>query len=581
MSDSPYQYSQAPGARPVRFILWGMVAIERKGYHDSTYRLVWGRTALFLSCATLLGWLLSAEGYYFNQRYMNGITTTRRADMYLYFPESIAYWFSNLPLSRDEIRHRDRALMVKEKASYGRLAHLQRKGDFYVSIAKAAYDRQDYAEFAKYIGTGAYLSPANLEAQKMCASLFFAFGRTLDAYELLEESLEYAKQDPEYFHNYLVHCFMLDQDQRVINVGKKYLPQTDLAPAVRSELLIATAQANLLRGNFNETAKIIKENQLLNTLDGLIIYSQMLWESGDREAALQLINEGFQQHPDTKILLSIKAKWLQEMGNLAAARDCLDLLTIAEPNKPGPTIQSLYLMKDDKSQAKRQEVIERLIQQYGGSEQTMLELASYANNSHDIELTARLLKLAQKNTFSNRLKFTLIHVECLINAGKARDCIRIVDELYNGPDRTQWPADITITFDALRTVAYFSDGQFDIGEINLHRLLENKNLPPALLLTCARKLIEVGRFDEANDILIQTHLQNENNQAVLLQIVRLKLDHKKISDDLELYLKRLMATRRPPKEVLASAKHLIGSDLFLFSPQREKLLDDIDKLLKP
>ena len=80
---------------------------------------------------------------------------------------------------------------------------------------------------------------------------------------------------------------------------------------------------------------------------------------------------------------------------------------------------------------------------------------------------------------------------------------------------------------------------------------------------------------------IQTHLQNENNQAVLLQIVRLKLDHKKISDDLELYLKRLMATRRPPKEVLASAKHLIGSDLFLFSPQREKLLDDIDKLLKP
>jgi thioredoxin-like negative regulator of GroEL len=580
MSDNPYQYSQAPGAKAVRYLLWGMVAVERKGYHDSAYRIVWKRTSLILICATFLGWVFSAEAYYFNQRYMSGITTTRRADMYLYFPESFLYWCSNLPLSREEIRHRDRASMVKEKASYGRLAHLQRKGDFYVSIAKAAYDRQDYAEFAKYIGTGAYLSPSNLEAQKMCASLFFAFGRTLDAYELLEESLEYAKQDPDYFHNYLVHCFMLDQDQRVINVAKKYLPQPDLAPAVRSELLVASAQANLLRGNFNETGKIVKDNQLLNTLDGLIIYCQMLWESGDREAALELVSEGIQQHPEAKILLSIKAKWLQENGNFAAARDCLDLLTIAEPNKPGPAIQSLYLMSGEKNQAKRHETIEQLIQKYGGSEQTMLELASYANNAHDIELSARLLKLAQKNTFSNRLKFTLTHVECLINAGKARDCIRIVDELYHSTERSQWPADINITFDALRTVAYFSDGQLDIGEINLHRLLENKNLPPQLLLTCARKLIEVGRFDEANDILIQTHLQNENNQAVLLQIVRLKLENRKISDDLEIYLKRLMATRRPPKEVLLSAKKSIGSDLFLFSPQREKLLDDIDKLLK-
>ena len=581
MAESPYQYGQSSTASAVRYLFWGMISVERKGYHDSKYRIVWGRTSLIFSALAILGWVLSAEGYYFNQRYMNGITTTRRADMYLYFPESFLYWCSNLPLSREEIRLRDRSIMVKEKQNYGRLAHLQRKGDFYVNIAKAAYDRQDYAEFARYIGTGAYLTPSNLDAQKMCANLFFAFGRTLDAYQLLEESLEYAKQSPEYFHNYLAHCFLLDQDQRVINTAKKFLPQPDLDPAIRNELLIAMAQANLMRGNFDETGKIIRENKLENSLDGLIIYAQMLWESGDREAAVDLINQGISKAPTAYILLNIKAKWLQELGRLGAARDCLDLLTIAEPGKPGPVIQSLYLIPGEANAAKRQALIEKIIQEYGGNEQAMLELARYANNARDPNLAERLLKLSQKNTFSNRIKFALVHVECLINSGKARDCIRIVDELHQSADRTQWPAEINITFDALRTVAYFADGQADIGEINLHRLMENKNIPPQLLLTCAQKLIEAARYEEANDILIQTHLQNENNQALLLQIVRLKLAHPKLSEDLEVYLKRLMATRRPPKEVLVDAQKRIGSDLFLFSNGREKLLGQIEKLLNP
>jgi hypothetical protein len=130
-------------------------------------------------------------------------------------------------------------------------------------------------------------------------------------------------------------------------------------------------------------------------------------------------------------------------------------------------------------------------------------------------------------------------------------------------------------------LAYFADDQPDIGSINLQRLMQNKNIPPQLLLNAARKLIAARRFDEANAVLIQTHVSNEQNQAALMQIVRLKLEHERISGDLEVYLRRLMATRRPPRELLELAERRLGSDTFLFSGDRLQLLDDIGRLLRP
>lgn len=105
-------------------------------------------------------------------------------------------------------------------------------------------------------------------------------------------------------------------------------------------------------------------------------------------------------------------------------------------------------------------------------------------------------------------------------------------------------------------------------------------MPPQLLVASGRKLIAAKRYVEANDMLIAAHLQNETNQSILLQIVQLKLAHPQIAGDLETYLRRLMSTRKPPRDVLESALRSVGSDTFLFSGDREQLLTDLEKLLK-
>ena len=558
-ADPHYVYGQGQSSRSSYPILLGTVTVEVMGYKERRYRPNWRRIGLLFPVFLLLLWVGLSEANYFKERFMNGIPTTRRADMYLYLPDTAANSVANLFLGKEQVRLREREKLLTAKDSYGRSAHLYRKGEYFVSVAKEALARQDYAEFSRYIGTGAQLSPANLEAQRLCADLFFAFQRPLDAYQLLEESLVFAKQDREYFRQYVQRCFMLDQDARLIATATKYLGDSAVAEDIRADLRLAAAQAHFLRGDFADAARLIKEHRLDQTADGYLLNCQLLWESGDRTGALAELDAALAVFPAGVRLLEMKARWLKESGEFSRAKDTLDLLAISQPGRPGPLIQSLYLLPGEEGRVRREALTEKIIATFGTQEQPMLDLARFGNDTADVALTARLAKLALERKFGNRVRFDLVHVECLLNAGRARETILLVDALYKQAERDQWVAETRMAFDALRTIAYFADGQTEIGSINLQKLLQHRKVPPQVLVAASRKLIAARRYDEANEVLIQAHLQNETNQAILMQIVRLKLDHPLISADLETYLRRLMLNRRPSPEVLRAALRRLGS----------------------
>jgi uncharacterized protein HemY len=561
-------------------MLLGMVTVETIGYKERKYRPEWKRIGLLCPVFLTLLWVLLSEMNYFKERYMNGIPTTRRADMYLYLPDTLANSAANLFLGKEQVRLREREKLLTVKDTYGRSAHLYRKGEYYVGVAKAALARQDYAEFAKYIGTGAQLTPANLEAQRLCADLFFAFQRPLDGYQLLEESLVFAKRDQDYFRQYITRCFMLDQDARLIATATRFLADQEISPEIRADLLIAAAQARFLRGDFAEATQLIKDHRLDQTADGYLLNCQILWESGDRAGALAELDDALAVYPAGIRLLEMKARWLKDSGEFARAKDCLDLLAISMPDKPGPLIQSLYLLTGEANRGARAAAVEKAFARFGNQEQAMLDLARFGNEFADVTLTARLAKHARERRFTNRVRFDLVHVECLLNAGRARETILLVDDLYKQAERDQWVAETRMAFEALRMIAYFADGQTEIGSINLQKLMQNRSVPPQVLISASRKLISAQRYEEANDVLIRAHLQNETNQAVLQQIVRLKLDHPRIAADLETYLRRLMQNRRPSKEVLRTALRRLGSDVYLFSADRETLLRDVEAKLR-
>ena len=581
-ADPHYVYGQGQSSRSSYPILLGMVIVETVGYKERKYRPNWRRIGLLSPVFLLLLWVALSEANYFKERFMNGIPTTRRADMYLYVPDTLANSAINLFLGKEQVRLREREKLLTVKDSYGRSAHLYRKGEYYVTVAKAALARQDYAEFARYIGTGAQLAPANLEAQRLCAELFFQFQRPLDAYQLLEESLKFAKQDRSYFRLYIDRCLLLDQDARLIETAIRYLGDKEVSPEIQADLQLAAAQAHFLRGSFNEAARFIKDYRLGETAEGYLLNCQILWESGDRTSALAELNAALAAYPAGVRLLTMKAVWLKEQGELARAKDCLDLMDVSLPGRPEPLIQSLYVLPGEANRGARAIIVEKVITVFGNQERPLLDLARFGNDVADVTLTARLAQLAKDRRFTNRIQFELVHVECLLNAGRARDTILLVDDLYKQSERDQWVPEARMAFEALRMIAYFADGQTEIGSINLQKLLQNRKVPPQVLISASRKLIVARRFDEANDVLIQAHLQHETNQAVLQQIVGLKLDHPRIAADLETYLRRLMRNRRPSPEVLRTAQRRLGSDIYLFSDDREVLLSEVEgKLTGP
>ena len=576
-----YEPGFDPTEKRTRSILFGTVFVEQFGYSRKVYSLNVRRILGILPFLLFGIWLMASEFMYFRERYMNGITTTRRADIYLFYYDSTIDSTVNFFLKPEEIgvRNRQKIIDYDPTKDHGKVAHLNHKGEYFISVAKAALERGDFAEFAKYIGTGASLSPKNAEAQKLCADLYFAFGRSIDAFQILENSLDYGLNDPEIFKNYLTRCFMLDQDSRVINTAKKYLPNKNLSPVIREDLKLAEAQANFFRGNYNEASKLIRDYTLETNPEGFLLRCQLMYELGEKPEAIKLLNTAIKNYPGVMRLLEIKARWLKDMGNLKEARDCLDLIIISNPENFSPYIQSLHLMTGPENAEKRNSEIEKIVKKYGKSEQAMLELAQYANDNFDAKLTARLLTLAEQSRFPSRTKFALTHAECLINANRPHEAILLIDELLSQIEREQWLADTKIALDALKCIAYFADDQPEIGLINLTRLLENRRVPPQLLIATGKKLIQAKRFVEANNMLIQAHLMNENNQPLLLQIVKLKIEHPEIANDVEVYIRRLMDTRRPPREVLISALNCVSSDTYLFSNNREKLQLDIEKMI--
>ena len=576
-----YDYGFDPNEKRTRSILFGTVFVEQFGYSKKVYSLNTRRILQILPFLVFGLWLMASEFMYFRERYMYGITTTRRSDIYLFYTDSFADSAVNFFLTSEEIgkRNRQKIIDYNPEKDYGKVAHLNHKGEYFVSVAKAALERGDFAEFAKYIGTGASLTPRNAEAQKLCADLYFAFGRSMDAFQILENSLDYGINDPDIFRNYLTRCFMLDQDARVINCAKKYLPNKNLSPVIREDLKLAEAQANFFRGNYTEATRLIRDYTLETNPEGFLLRCQLMYELGEKTEAIKLLNAAIKNYPGVMRLLEIKARWLKDMGSLQEARDCLDLIIINNPENFSPYIQALHLMSGPENEEKRKSEIEKVIKNYGKKEQAMLELAQYANDVFNDKLTGRLLTHAEQNRFPSRTKFALTHAECLINANRAHDAILLIDELLSQIDREQWLTDTRIALDALKCIAYFADGQPEIGVINLTRLLENRRIPPQLLIATGKKLITATRYVEANNMLIQAHLMNENNQPLLLQIVKLKIEHPEIASDVEVYIRRLMDTRRPPREVLISALNCVSSDTFLYSNNREKLQLDIEKMI--
>lgn len=459
-------------------------------------------------------------------------------------------------------------------------------GDKIINDAKEEFqEKQDFGTYFQQIRAGLVYSPNNSDGRIDLASLLFFQRRTQEAFEFLCEGLPYAVNHRSYIPFFVRQSLELAQDDVLIKSAENFLPLFPIADSVYPEpnsladnrlvLAIGAAQAHLLRGRFDEALKILKMYKVEDTLSGRVLLAQIDWELGNREKALDSLDRILALAPGNEQISMLYSLYLKESGDLDGARDVLTKLSLLNKD-PKVRIKIISLFPGEEDVVYRKRLEDEYFQRYQKNSEAMLIFAQYATDLKDIELVKKIYTHAQKEVLIDLPKFELLYLETLVLNNKPKEALTILDELESG--NYAWVRSYQSILDCLRAIAYYSNGQANLGKISLDRVLKSQSVPVARLIVLARRLDALGFEEEARTVYENAYLLENGNQAVLLELVNYALKHEDVGI-LGRYLPPLLETRRPPRSMLERVQGFLGSDRMLFVDKRESLVNSVTHLL--
>lgn len=462
----------------------------------------------------------------------------------------------------------------------------KRLGDKIIANAKIKFsENHDANAYFQGIRAGLMYSPNNPDGRIDFSSLLFFQKRTREAFGFLSDGLPYALNNTNYVQFFVRQSLELAQDDVLSDVAETLLPLFPTAEKILPEpnalrdnhliLTIGAAQANLLRGRFEKASEILKKNDMGSSLSGHVLYAQIAWEQGDRDKSLSMLREALGLAPGNEQISMLYSLYLKESGNLPEARDVLARLALLK-NDPAIRVKILTLFPGEENRAYRESLEENFFERYADDSAALLVFAQYATDTKNYDLVRKVYDYAHKKAHIDLPKFELLRLESFILGGHSGEALKILDELNDG--NYAWVKNYQGVIDCLRAIAYYSNGQANLGKISLERVLKNQSVPTARLIVLARRLDELGFEEEAHSVYENAFLLENGNQTVLLELVGYALRHENVPVLLR-YLPPLLETRRPPRAVLEQVQNFLGSDRMLFVVKRDALITNVTQML--
>lgn len=460
-------------------------------------------------------------------------------------------------------------------------------GDRMIASAREQFQvDRDFTVYLRAIRAGLTYSPYNPEARIDFSSLLFYQKRTAEAFEFLQECLPYAITHKTYTQFFVRQCLDLTYDDLLSNTANAIIPLVPVAEKVfpksaqnvnanRMLLVIGASQANLLRGRFERATAMVKRFGLENSLSGRVMQAQIDWESGRRELALANLREVFTKAPAAEQVGLLYAIYLKENGDLSSARDVLVRLALSQ-SSPAIRVRIITLFEGEENRRYRNYLENEYLERYKDNSGALIFLAQYATDSGRFELMKRIYEHAHSAVLIDLPKFEMLYIESLIMSGRSAEAISMLEELDSG--NFVWVNNYSGVLDCLRTLAYYSTNQANLGKINLDRVLKNRSVPATRMVVLARRLSAIGCEQEAREVYETAFLQDNTNQPVLIALVKYAVTKEDVPA-LVRYLPPLLDTRRPPRAILERVQRFLGSDRMLFVARREGLVNRVHDIL--
>lgn len=456
--------------------------------------------------------------------------------------------------------------------------HRKEMGDYHIKTGLAEIKEGNYRDALRLLRLGVVRSPSNLEGRRMLAEFYeVALKRADIAAELMLKGLDLnGIDDIDYLKQTLRVLLRNQMDEKIQQLADKYLPnEPDLTDRNRT-LAFSAANANYLRGNFDQADDYLISYNLIQLIEGLLLSAQISWDRGNQIAAITKMEHSLSRFPNSEPLLMQLSRYHREMGDIDKARRYAILRNVKDPLSPAPRLELLYIYNKSNDVERELRETQRMLKQFRDDESALQSLANFAADTGKIDLARRTYEEALENEFAID-PFALLLIESHFVSKDYEGALSFSEELLK--ENPNWLKNRWAIFNSLRAVASYGTNRPDLGEIYLQHFIDEENNPPQTYLAVSRRFIDTDRSQQARKILTTAYRRTPTNQKILSELIRIELElgH---TENLNHLLNRLLLMRRPQMDLLVEAYEKLGSDRFIFTPDRESLLLQLSAILR-
>jgi len=456
--------------------------------------------------------------------------------------------------------------------------HRKEMGDYHIKLGLEEVKEGNYREALRLLRLGVVRSPSNLEGRKVLAEFYeLAIKRPDVAADLMVKGLARGGiEDLDYLKQTLRVLLRNQMDEQIQALSNKYLPAEPDLTDINRTLAFGAANANFQRGNYDQAEDHLIAYNLIESLEGLLLSSQISWDRGNQIAAITKLEYSLRRFPNSEPLLMQLSRFHREIGEIDQARRYAILRNVKDPLSAAPRLELLYIYNKSKDFDREKRETQRMLKQFRDDENALQSLANFAADTGNIDLARRTYEEALENEFAVDA-FALLLVESHLVSKDYHGAISFSEELLK--ERPDWLTKRWAIFNSLRAVASYGINRPDLGEIYLQHFLDEANSPPQTYLAVARRFSDLDRSLQARKILSTAYHRTTANQKILSEFIRVELVLGN-TENLNRLLTRLLQMRRPQMELIVDAYKKLGSDRFLFTPSRETLLLRLSAILR-
>lgn len=530
-----------------RQILFGFVVQHKDMDGQIKISVRWGRLIGTFTILAVLGWFALAGALYLHFKYNREFDQASYVKMLTLLP-------------------------------FGLEAHRVEMGNYHIERGLAEMKEGNYRDALRLLRLGVTRAPANLQGRLALAEFYeIALNRHDVATNLLLEGIELGGiEDTDYLKQTLRVLLYYQMDEEVQNLADKYLPDEPELTDINRILAFSAANANYLRGNYDLADNYTINYNLLESLEGVLLSAQISWERGNKIAAMTMMENSIKKFPNSEPLLLLLSRYHRELGEIDEARRYAMLRNLSNPLSAATRIELLYIYNQAGDFESEQRESERVLQQFRNDGPALQTLANFAADTGNIDLARRTYEEALENEYEIN-PFALLLVEAHLVDKDYQGAIDFSEELIK--ERPDWLSRRWALFSSLRAVASYGMDRPDLGEIYLQEFVDAKNNKSQTYIAVARRFTKIERYEQARKILTVANEKAPTNQKILSELIRAELSVGN-TENLNRLLSRLLQMRRPEMDLLVEAYTQLGSDRFIFTPNRQTLLLQLSAVVR-